>query len=58
VVEQAALQAAWNLLMERDGEMSAAEIVSAVQKCCLGVTADRVRIEFEKRFKEMADHAA
>jgi hypothetical protein len=58
VVEAAALEAAWNMLWEHDGEMAFAEVVKVVQSCCPGVTADRVRIEFEKRLKEMIDHAA
>ena len=55
VVEAAAIQAAFNLLMERDGEMSFPEIVSAVQKCCPQVTAARIRASFEQKFKEMAN---
>jgi hypothetical protein len=51
VVEEAAIQAAWNLLWQKDGEMSFAEIVVAVQACCPNVTAARIRAGFERRFK-------
>jgi hypothetical protein len=55
VVEEAAIQAAFNLLMQCEGEMAFAEIVKVVQSCCPGVTAARIRASFEQKFKEVAD---
>src|SRR5262245_39889656 len=51
VTENEAIQAAWNFLWQKDGDLPFAAIVAFVRARCPGVDPAYVRAGFERRFK-------
>jgi hypothetical protein len=46
-----AIEAAWNLLCRKKGDVSASEIMKFVRERVPGIDPDRVRIEFARRLR-------
>jgi hypothetical protein len=51
VAVERAIEAAWNLLCRKKGDVSASEIMKFVRERVPGIDPDRVRIEFARRLR-------
>jgi hypothetical protein len=52
LVEDTAIQAGWELLCSKEGEISFAEILGFVRERCPNIDPMRVRFGFEQRFRQ------
>jgi len=56
VREARAIEMAWHLFCERDGDISFSEVVACVQAHCADIDPARIRAEFSRRLANGASH--